>query len=317
MSSPRRRPTGSGSTMRRRAHPRASRRRGVVQRPARRMVVQRMRASQGGEGGHWAAQPRGARLAAGTGSRRARPTATCPRDRVANAPGSGRPGGKETRRKQPVGPRRREGGKGNGALAQSLGAQRGGWRSSANTTAAGANARTVGARASALSPPSPRRLLPPPLLPPRPAAPWRVCYPGPRARRGGPRPAAARARCEPAPPRLCRPAPPLPPLRCAPPPAPPAPPAPPRAASGRLQRAPPTPARTAGTRAPPGCRGARRRGGRGGRGSGRSGGRARACGALTRRTRGSRRRRHRRGRGPGAAGWRGARRTRTWLPRIW
>ena len=168
---------------------------------------------------------------------------------------------------------------------------------------------------AALSPPRPRRLLPPPLLPPRPAAPWRVCYPGPRARRGGPRPPAARARCEPGPPRLRLPAPPLAPLRCAPPPAPPAPPAPPRAASGRLQRAPPTPARTAGTRAPPGCRGPRRRGGTGGRCSGRSGGRARACGALTRRTRGSRRRRHRRGRGrgPGAAGWRGARRTRTWF----
>ena len=145
MIKPRWRPTCSGSAMRRRAHPRASRRRGVVQRPARRMVVQRMRASQGGEGGHWAAQPRGARLAAGTGSRRARPDATCPRARVANAPGSGRPGGKERRRKQPARPRRREGGKGSGAL----GAQRGGWRRSANTTARGADARTAGARASA------------------------------------------------------------------------------------------------------------------------------------------------------------------------
>jgi len=51
----------------------------------------------------------------------------------------------ERRRKQPARPRRREGGKGSGALGE----QRGGWRRSANTTAAGAGARTAGARASA------------------------------------------------------------------------------------------------------------------------------------------------------------------------
>ena len=77
-------------------------------------------------------------------SRRARPAATCPRARVANALGSGRPGGRETRRKQPANPRWREGGKGSGALGE----QRGGWRRSANTIAAGEYARTAGASAS-------------------------------------------------------------------------------------------------------------------------------------------------------------------------
>ena len=48
---------------------------------------------------------------------------------------------------------------------------------------------------------------PPPRLPPRPATPWCVCYPDPRARRGGPLPAADRAGCEPGyPPRPRRPA---------------------------------------------------------------------------------------------------------------